>query len=271
MTPYDMGKISAFLLSHRRIEERSQRRPIQRVERDLAEILRDAGVDEMRILEEMMTGHGFELVTLTAFDVKGISPGARAYMLVRLTNAVCPLLDTFKVVEAMGTGSTRITVAKIWFTQIWLLHLDLIYSGKGRGPQERNEWLESNFTKEQLIEAVRSHINGFVRKLNPDVAGASEVYSVLSSEKGQEVPRYVQRFLTLMVDAGMLEEIAQDNYRQSLLAAVEMKANYDRVLAPLIIESEPQGGLFGPTAQPLLTAPTDNPNERKSNEPDSAH
>jgi len=262
MTPYDMGKVSAFLLAHRRIEERSQRRPIQREERDLVEILRDAGVDEIRLLEEMMTGYGFELVTLTAFDVKGISPGARAYMLVRLTNAVCPLLETSKVVEAMGTGSTRTAVAKIWFTQIWLLHLDLMYSAKGRGPQQRNEWLESNFTKEQLIEAVRTHINGFVRKLNPDIAGASEVYSVLSAEKGQEVPRYVQRFLTLMVEAGMLEEIAQDSYRQSLLAAVEMKANYDRVLAPLLIQAEPQPAMFGSAAQPLLTTPTDNPNER---------
>ncbi|MCH8618144.1 hypothetical protein [Undibacterium sp. TS12] len=263
MTPYEMGKISAFLLVHRRIEERSQRRPIHKEERDFAEILRDAGVDEMRLLEEMMTGYGFELVMLTAFDVKGISPGARAYMLVRLTNAVCPLLETSKVIDAMGTGSTRNSVAKIWFTQIWLLHLDLIYSARGRGPQERNEWLESNFTKEQLLEAVRSHINGFVRKLNPEFASTSEVYSVLSAEKGSELPRYVQRFLNLMVDAGMLEEIAQHSYRQSLLAAVEMKTNYDRVLAPLMVDLGPQMPVFGQIAQPLLTTSTDNPNERK--------
>lgn len=262
MTPYDIGKISAFLLTHRRIEERSQRRNIQKEERELAEILRDAEVDEMRLLEEMMNGYGFELTTLTAFDVKGIPPGARVYILIRLTNTICPLLDTSKIIEAMGTGSTKTSVSKIWFTQIWLIHLDLMYSAKGRGPQERNEWLESNFTKEQLIEAVRSHINCFVRKLNADIAETSEVYSVLTAEKGADVPRLVQRFLTLMTEAGMLEELAQNSYRQSLLAAVEMKANYDRVLAPLMIQAEPRPPVFAEVAQPLLTTPTNNPNER---------
>lgn len=265
MTPYEMGKVSAFLLKHRRIEERSQRRPIQREERDLSEILREAAVDEMRALEEMMAGFGFELTMLTAFDVKGIAPGTRAYMLVRQTNATCPLLESPKVIEVMTPGATKTGIAKIWFTQIWLLHLDLMYSAKDRGPHERNQWLESGFTKEQLIAAVRAHINGFVHKLNPEIGDTSEVYKVLCAEKGQDLPRYVGRFLTLMVNAGMLEEIAVDSYRQSLLAAVEMKSNYDRVLAPLMLqlETETPTATLAQAAQTLLTATTDNPNDRK--------
>ena len=169
------------------------------------------------------------------------------------------------MIEAMTPGAARTGAAKIWFTQIWLLHLDLMYSAKDRGPHERSQWLESGFTKEQLIEALRAHINGFVRKLNPEIGETSEVYTVLCAEKGADVPRYVGRFLKLMVDAGMLEEIAPDSYRQSLLAAVEMKANYDRVLAPLMLqlETEPPDAPLALAAQALLTTTTDNPNEQK--------
>lgn len=262
MTPYEMGKVSAYLLKHRRIEERSQRRPIQREERDLAEILREAAVDEMRELEEMMAGFGFTFTTLTAFDVKGIAPGTRSYMLVRLTNVNCPLLEPPKVIEALTPKPAKTAIAKIWFTQIWLLHLDLMYSAKDRAPSERNQWLESGFTKEQLIDAVRAHVNGFVRKLNPDLIASSEVYSVLCAEKGTDIVRYVTRFLDLMVDAAMLEEIVPGtSYRQSLLAAVEMKANYDRVLAPLMLEMAPTGDdtALAALAQPLLTATSNNP------------
>lgn len=264
MTPYELGKISAFLLKNRKIEERSQRRAIQREERDLAEILRDAAVEEIQLLEEMMTGYGFDFVTLSAFDVKGIAPGSRVHLLVRRNNSPCLLLDSTSVIEKMAPSAGKASVAKIWFTQIWLMHLDLMYSAKDRGPHERNQWLDSGFTKEQLIEAVRVHINEFVRKLNPEIGETSEVYSTLRAEKGVEIPRYVTRFLGLMVDAGMLDEIAPNSFRQSLLSAVEVKANYDRILAPLMLDisEEHMPGNLAQTAHVLLSAVNETSTER---------
>ncbi len=259
MTPYEMGKVSAFLLRHRRIEERSERRNIQREERDLAEILRDAADEDLRTLEEMMTGYGFDFITLTAFDVKGIAPGARVYMVARRSNAPCPLLDTNRLIEKMAPSNGKSGTAKIWFTQIWLLHLDLMYSAKDRGPHERNLWLESGFTKSQLIESTREHINGFVRRLNPEAFETSEVYTTLAAEKGADIPRYVSRFLAVMVEAGMLDEIAPDNFRQTLLSAVEMKEGFDRVLGPLMhsvgVDRDPAS--LAQAAQPLLTVVDD--------------
>jgi len=48
-----------------------------------------------------------------------------------------------------------------------------------------------------------------------------------------------------MVDAGLLDLVGQDSYRQTLLFAYEMKMNYDRQLAKLL-----------PSADPYLSAST---------------
>ena len=268
MTPFEMGKASAFLLKHRKVEEKSERRSIQREERDIAEILREAPLDSMRFLEEMMTGYGFDLVTLSSFDVKGIAPGSRVYLLVRLSNAECPLLDSNRLVERMSTKENkakegRASEAKIWFTQIWLMHLDLIYTALDRGPLERNLWLEATFTEEKLAQAVLEHINGYVRRLNPQECEQSDVYQTLIAEKGSDRTRYVKRFLSIMVDAGMLEEVGQNTYRQSLLSAVEMKANYERVLGPLMLDIPTESARTGlaHVAATLLTT-NQEPSER---------
>jgi hypothetical protein len=256
MTPFEMGKIGAYLLKHRKVEEKSERRTIQREERDIAEILREAPGDSKRFLEEMMLGYGFELVTLTAFDVKGIAPGARVYLLVRSVNTECPLLDTGKMIEKMSGTERKAGASKIWFTQIWLMHLDLMYTAKDRSPHERNLWLDSGFTEEHLAHSMREHINGFVRKLNPQEVEQSEVYRILCAEKGADLPRYVNRFLSMMVEAGMLDEIGPGNYRQSLLSAVEMKESYDRFLAPLMLDLpvEKERAGIAHAAASLLTA-----------------
>lgn len=255
MTPFEIGKVSAFLLKHRKIEERSERRAIAREEKDLAGLLRDAPMDAMQVLQDMMPGYGFDLVTLTSFDVKGIPPNSRVYLLVRRSNAECPLLDTSRTAERMDPGSGKVTAAKIWFTQIWLMHLDLLYTRRDRGPRERNQWLEASFSKDQLVQSMREHINGHVRRLNPLEVAQSEVYRTLTAEKGADLERYVNRFLALMLDGAMLDEIGQNVYRQSLLSAVEMKENYERILAPLMLDLLGQQGEAGltHTAQALLT------------------
>ena len=75
-----------------------------------------------------------------------------------------------------------------------------------------------------------------MRRLNPNELAHSEVYEVLTSEKGTDIARYTKRFLDLMCESGMLNERDDGVYRQSLLSAVEIKENYDRTLAPLMID-----------------------------------
>ncbi len=238
MTPYEMGRISAFLIKHRKLEDRQDKRGMQRDENDLAVVLREASMENIRDLEELMSGQGFVLVTLNSFDVAGIGQGSRVYLLPRKSDNLCPLLDTSRLVEKMDPTNGRATAAKIWFTQIWLTHLDLLYTQRDRGPHERNQWIDATFTKEMLEQAVREHINGYVRRLNPNELTQNDVYEVLTAEKGTDIARYTKRFLDLMCECGMLDERGDGVYRQSLLSAVEMKENYDRTLAPLTIDAD---------------------------------
>ena len=237
MTPFDMGRISAFLVKHRKIEDSSNKKGLQREEKDFAAILRESSIENMRDLEELMSGQGFSLITLSSFDVPGIGQGARVYLLARRADSHCPLLNTGRLTERMSLATGNITVAKIWFTQIWLIHLDLLYTQRDRGPHERHKWLDASFTRDMLEQSVREHINGFIRRLNPTELVSSEVYEVLTSEKGFDITRYTKRFLDLMCEGGMLDERGNGVYRQSLLSAVEIKENFDRTLAPLMVMS----------------------------------
>jgi hypothetical protein len=257
MTPFDMGRISAYLQKHRKIEFRKDKRGRHKDEQELAELLKDAPPESMSDLCELMNGYGFDLIALTTFDVPGIGSGERVYMLVRKPNVECPLLDLPRALERIDPQAGRTTQAKVWLTQFWLLHLDLLYTQRDRGADERNKWLDATFTKDALIEAMREHINEGVRRLNPETLADNEVYEVLTSEKGVTVDRYAKRFLDLMVDAFMLEEKGNGVYRQTLLSAVEMKENYGRILEPLMLsdrEKLPGKGLASLT-EPVLVEP----------------
>ena len=230
MTPFEMGRISAYLLKHRKIEFRTEKRGRHKDEHELAELLKDAPKDSMTDLCELMNGYGFDLITLTTFEVSGIGSGERVFMLSR---------------------------------QFWLLHLDLIYTQRDRGADERNKWLDATFTKDALIEAMREHINESVRRLNPETLADNEIYDVLTSEKGVSIDRYAKRFLELMVDAFMLEDKGNGVYRQTLLSAVEMKENFGRILEQLMLadrESHPGKGFAG-IAESLLVEPIHNEGE----------
>lgn len=235
MTPFEMGRVSAFLQKHRKIEYRTSKRGRHKDEHEFAELLRDAPMDSFSDLCELMNGYGFELITLTTFDVSGIGSGERVYLLVRKPNVECPLLDLPRAVERMDSSAARTVQGKIWLTQFWLLHLDLIYTQRDRGADERNQWIEATFTRDMLEDSMREHINGVLRRLNPEEISDSEVYEVLTSEKGADIPRYAKRFLDLMVDGGLLDDKGDGVYRQTLLSAVEMKENYGRILEPLML------------------------------------
>lgn len=257
MTPFEMGRISAYLQKHRKIEYRTDKRGRHKDEHELAELLRDAPMDSLSDFGELMNGYGFELITLTTIDVSGIGSGERVYLLARKPNVECPLLDLSRAVERMEPTSGRTLQGKVWLTQFWLLHLDLIYTQRDRGPDERNQWIEATFTREGLTDAMREHINGDIRRLNPEAITNNEIFEVLTAEKGQAIDRYAKRFLDLMVDGGLLDDKGNGVYRQTLLSAVEMKENYGRILEPLMLAGREPGSAasFADITPALLVEP----------------
>jgi hypothetical protein len=112
-----------------------------------------------------------------------------------------------------------------------------------------------------LEQALKDHINGHVRRLNPVELSSSDVYDILTGEKGTDIARYTKRFLDLMSEAGLLDERGDGVYRQSLLSAVEMKENFDRTLSPLMLEAaaedSPARAPLASLARDLLTRSED--------------
>ncbi len=236
MNNSDMGRVHAYLLRHRFIETKSSRRNVSREEREIATLLRDADFTMRRQFEEILDGQGLQLVAFTTFDVKGIASGATVFILARKPDSAPPFWGTDQLVSRMlqVRGLNNDAEAKIWFIQLWFVMLDLLYTRKNRSPNAMQDWVDTTFTKEVLIDAVKDYLNDQVRKIDPGTLEVDQVYKTLTSLKTGAEAQVCNAFLELMLDAGLVEEIGKDVYRQSLLFAYEMKSNFDRQLAHLL-------------------------------------
>ncbi|WP_157273719.1 hypothetical protein [Thiobacillus denitrificans] len=236
MNNSDMGRVHAYLLRHRFIETKSGRRNVSREEREIATLLRDADFAMRRQFEEILDGQGLQLVAFTSFDVKGIASGATVFMLARKPDSAPPFWGTERLVSRMlqVRGINNDAEAKTWFTQLWFVLLDLLYTRKNRSPNAMQDWVDTTFTKEVFIDAVKDYLNDQVRKIDPGTLEVDQVYKTLTSLKTGAEAQVCNAFLELMLDAGLIEEVNKDAYRQSLLFAYEMKTNFDRQLAHLL-------------------------------------
>lgn len=236
MNNSDMGRVHAYLLRHRFIETKSGRRNVSREEREIATLLRDADFAMRRQFEEILDGQGLQLVAFTSFDVKGIASGATVFMLARKPDSAPPFWGTERLVSRMlqVRGINNDAEAKTWFTQLWFVLLDLLYTRKNRSPNAMQDWVDTTFTKEVFIDAVKDYLNDQVRKIDPGILEVDQVYKTLTSLKTGAEAQVCNAFLELMLDAGLIEEVNKDAYRQSLLFAYEMKTNFDRQLAHLL-------------------------------------
>lgn len=236
MNNHDLGRVHAYLLRHRYVETKSNRRNISKDEREVATLLRDADPEIKVLLREILNGQGLELVQFGEFDVTGIPSGATVFIIARLPDTIPSLFgtDTLDARMRQVRGIQSDTAAKIWFVQLWFIHLDLIYSRRNRGPHEMQDYVGAVFTRDTLIDATRDYINDQVRKTNQSALEDDTVYRTLTSLKDGSVADAVNAFLELLVNAGLLEKNSDDTYRQTLLSAYEMKANYDRQLSSLM-------------------------------------
>jgi len=241
MNNSDMGRVHAYLLRHRFIETKSSRRNVSREEREIATLLRDADFAMRNQFEEILDGQGLELVTFTSFDVKGITSGATVFMLARKPDSAPPFWGTERLVSRMlqVRGINNDAEARIWFTQLWFLLLDLLYTRKNRSPNAMQDWVDTTFVKEVFIDAVKDYLNDQVRKIDPATLEVDRVYKTLTGLKEGAIAQVCNAFLELMVDAGLAEEVSKDAYRQSLLFAYEMKTHFDRQLAQLLPAQDP--------------------------------
>ncbi len=242
MNNSDLGRVQAYLLRHRYAETKSTRRSISKEEREVATMLRDSDASMRTLLEEIFDGQGLLLKSFNEFEAAGIPLGATVFVLARKPDFNPPFFGTEKLIARMrqvNRGISSDSEAKIWFIQLWFILLDLLYTRKNRGPNALQDWVETSFAKDIFVDAVKEYINDQVRKIDPSTLKTDAVYKALTSPKEGTVRQLCNAFVELMVDAGLLDVIGQDSYRQTLLFAYEMKMNYDRQLATLLLSADP--------------------------------
>lgn len=241
MNNSDLGRVQAYLLRYRHAETKSARRSINRDEREVATMLRDADSSMRALLEEIFDGQGLELKSFNEFEAAGIQVGATVFVLARKPDSNPPFWGTEKLIARMMQvrGGIDKDDAKIWFTQLWFVLLDLLYTRKNRSPNSLQDWVETTFVKDVFVDAVKKYINDHVLKIDPSTLKTDAVYNALTSQKDGTVTQLCNAFLDLMADAGLINAVGQDGYRQTLLFAYEMKVNYDRQLATLLPNVDP--------------------------------
>ncbi|WP_422980248.1 hypothetical protein [Undibacterium sp. Ji49W] len=191
------------------------------------------------LLAEILDGQGLQLRQWGDTEVPGIPVGATVFALLRKPDSTTPFFGLEKLLTRMRKGSIKTDAeAKIWFVQIWFVHLDLIYTSKNRAPAEMLKYVDAIFEREILIESVRAYVNDLVRKLDPDSISNNVIYKTLTDTSDGTIKLAVIGFLELLTEAGLLSTTDEDVYRQTLLSAAEMKLNFDRQLAPLMPSSD---------------------------------
>lgn len=235
----DLGRLHAHLLRHRIIETRPVNRRMRPGERDLADLLTEAGPDGLERVNEFLGGQGLELVEYTDTDMPGIPTGGRVWLLTRRADEPPPaffslerLRERMKVREGESNES-----ATVWFLHIWLLCLALLYTRIGRAVSAVSGYLDARFRREVLLQAVRDHLE-CLRNQGPEGEVEAHVFAILCTEKGQELSRRVGAFLDLMCEAGLLASHQDGEYEQTLLGAYEIARSFDRTLQHILPDEE---------------------------------
>ena len=234
----DMGQLHAFLMRYRCIESRPRNRKLRRNESELAGILIEAGAEGLEQMNRFLAGQGLDLIEFTDTDMPGITTGGRVWVLARSPEATPPAFFSIdQVMARMKLRDDTREVAAVWYLHIWLIHLALLYSHKGRAVSAVSGYLDSAFEEETLIQGVRDHIER-VRGIGLDAGAEQRVYEILSDERGMDIAKRVRAFLGLMVDSGLLGRADSGVYEQTLLGAVEISQSFSRTLQHILPDED---------------------------------
>jgi len=236
----EIGQTYQFLLRQRIAESKpSGRRRMRPGESDVVSILRSADVDGIDQFNDFLRPQGMQIREYTDTDFGAIPVGGKIWLLARHPEGNPPeYMSTKRIYEAIRLRDNESHESgNIWFLHIWLIYLSLIYTRPGRGVSQISDYKDAMFLEKQLIDAVREHIEK-VRNIGIDKGATRKVVEVLDSEKGSDVSRRIKGFLSLMCDSGLLIQISDGEYQQTLLGAVEIAEGFDRSMRHYIIPEE---------------------------------
>lgn len=236
----EMGRVVAHLLRHRIVETRPASGRSSDDERAVAKLLLSMSPDDRRSLDQIFAGMRLVFVDFDWDAIPALPKGGRVFLLARDIGKGEPssVLSPAVVVDAMReNGNESAKEASAWFVHLWLLHLDLIYTDQGRSPSQMQTYPKGMFDFDIFLARVRSHFEDLRQSLDRNEVPPDAVFKTFEKASQAEGGRRCRRFVSLMVDAGLLTSIAKDVYQQTLLSAFEIKRNYERGLQHFVADA----------------------------------
>lgn len=240
MNMEEMGQVVAYLLRYRIVETRPASGRSHDEERSVAKLLLAMAPEDRRSLDGVFAGMRLTVVDYDSFTIPALPKGARVFLLARDIAKGDPssVLAPEVIVEAMREkGNESAREAASWFVHLWLVHLELIYTDKGRSPSQLQRYAEGMFDFDVFLAKVREHFEELRQGLDRNEVPANAVFKTFEKSSQAEGERRCRRFVTLMVDASLLTTIAKDVYQQTLLSAFEIKRNYERGLQSFVTDA----------------------------------
>jgi|GEM_PF-4444733 len=237
MEAYELGQVNAFLLKHRVVEAKPrQGRKLRSGEKEIAAILCRAEEHELSTLRSILAGQGMHLIIKDDFDLEGIPVGGQVFLAVREQSE-----DAFiKVGEDMICTKMKLRDSEsneevvTWYLYLWFQHLALLYSQIDRCITETIRYSEAEFSKSTFNDLIAESINDLRKS---EMAGNQFYGEYLISERKKDLPRRISKFLSIMVESGMLELTSRSDdeiYRQTLLSSIEISESFEANMDALV-------------------------------------
>lgn len=236
----DMGTVYQFLLQHRVVESKpSSGRKMITGECEVANILKSCDFDDLDRFDEFLSTQGFAIHMSTDQDYQGIPVGGRVWMLKRVANSESPsFLSKDPIYSGLRLKESESKESlSVWFLHIWLIYLSIIYTRQGRTPEQVSKYIDSFFDEEELIEAVKEHIES-IRNIGAEDKIQNRAIEILDSEKGNDIPRRVKGFLSIMSHSRLVIKLQNKDYKQTLLGAIEVSDSYRNTMLGTLIPDE---------------------------------
>jgi hypothetical protein len=246
-----IGRVQDILLSQRVVHSIApEGRRLRETDAEASDILKSLHEDELDALISLLRGQGWDLRDYTD-SMTGIPRHGRVWLLIRRPDASARSLLTLEPAWrsiALRSDEPR-TTTLYWFSFIWMLMLSFMYERIGRPVSAESEYIAAIFERGELEEKVYDRIEALrlVGLSQDNETVRLPIAEALLEGGGQEttrrqMQRRISAFLDAMLDAQMIEkyrsEGGEDQYRQTLLCAIQINDLYSQGLIYLVPAEE---------------------------------
>lgn len=242
-----MGIVFAYLLRWREIAGNPLGRNFRDGEREAANILANCNSSMLNEFEQFLNVQGFSLVDRDGIEF-GIPPKLGAsntiWVLIRKRGEdIASYVDNRWYITAMRDGRSGNREVKkqeviFWTARLWLTLQWFFYDKIDRLSSEVSRYSEAFVSTPLFIEELSTGIEKMGNAGRPD-GNAGVVWDHFWKDKGK-ISTWATRFLNVMEQSRMIEASGnKDEWRQTVLAAIEMADNASHEVAYLLPPKEP--------------------------------